>query len=132
MRYEDYQRADHRSGAGLWGLSTAFVGYQREAQRVGAGDLSVAVWHLANGASRAVTRVRDKLVRAYTYRQATVHLNKLSDHGLQDIGITRSQIPAVVRYGRVRQPSPQTCRKPRIGKVVAGEAVNKSDENLAA
>jgi uncharacterized protein YjiS (DUF1127 family) len=40
------------------------------------------------------------LVRAYRARRQAEHLDGLSDHLLTDIGISRDEIEAAVRWGR--------------------------------
>ncbi|MGI9304950.1 MAG: DUF1127 domain-containing protein, partial [Gammaproteobacteria bacterium] len=104
MRYEDFQNRGASPRAGLWPLTTVFTVYQHEAVRVRSAHLSVTVWHLVNRVSLLIARLRDRAAHTYAYRRAASDLSRLTDHELKDIGITRSQIQSVVRYGRMQQP----------------------------
>jgi uncharacterized protein YjiS (DUF1127 family) len=50
--------------------------------------------------AQAVAAIVGPLVRAYRARSQTRHLESFSDHLLTDIGISRDEINAAVRWGR--------------------------------
>jgi uncharacterized protein YjiS (DUF1127 family) len=50
--------------------------------------------------AHAVAAILGPLVRAYRARSQTRHLESFSDHLLTDIGISRDEIDAGVRWGR--------------------------------
>ena len=65
-------------------------------------NLNATALH-APGAARAVARtfaaILGPLVRVYRARRQAEHLESFSDHLLADIGISRGDIDAAVRWG---------------------------------
>lgn len=55
----------------------------------------------ASGAAARILAVLEHLVHVYRSRRDAEHLATLGDYLLKDIGITRNDIDAVVRRGRL-------------------------------
>jgi len=54
-------------------------------------------WRVTERLRRLITRLEARVLRWHRYRKTVVELGNLSDAGLADIGMMRSDIPAVAR-----------------------------------
>ena len=84
----------------------------RQAQAVQARLSRAMIGHLLRALRRAMIRLATSLIvwwRAQAERRqrlrSMAQLQALSDHQLKDMGVNRSEIPWVVRYGRYEPPA---------------------------
>jgi len=100
---------------------------QANAGRVETRPVPAAGHKGALGALRTLWgRIADPITRAMQYRRTYAELASLDDRTLADLGISRSDIPAIAAGGYVRDSETRYLHR------LAGFSVNRNDRHIAA